>query len=379
MKKLTLLFVITLIMQTELSSQCLLDGITFSTQTEIDNFQINYPGCTEIEGDVLIYGDNINNLSGLNILTKISGNLRIGIYPDNNPLLTNLSGLNNVTSIGGGLYISYNNALLSLSGLDNLTSIEGDLLIEGNYSLTNLLGLINMTHIGGDLEILGGSNLGSLSGLNNTITIGGNLKIFDVGLLSNLSGLENLISIGGDLSIIENWYLNSLTGLDNLTSIGGELWIRMNFYLSSIEAITNIDATSLDFLDISFNNHLSICDINSICDYLTNPNGGSFIYSNLSGCNSQIEIEQACTVSIPNSNNEQEYKIFPNPAKNEIFIKNITVDEIIELAIYNQLGQKVLCLNNPTNKIDISKLDQGLYFIELISHETKIRQKLILQ
>ena len=38
----------------EYNNHCLPEGITFSTQAEIDNFQTNYPGCTEIEGDVVI-------------------------------------------------------------------------------------------------------------------------------------------------------------------------------------------------------------------------------------------------------------------------------------------------------------------------------------
>ena len=52
-----------------LSSQpCLPEGIIFTTQAEIDNFQTSYPGCTEIEGDVTISGDDINNFIGLRTL-----------------------------------------------------------------------------------------------------------------------------------------------------------------------------------------------------------------------------------------------------------------------------------------------------------------------
>ena len=42
------------IYQTLLPNYCLPEGITFTTQEQIDNFQTNYPGCTEIEGDVYI-------------------------------------------------------------------------------------------------------------------------------------------------------------------------------------------------------------------------------------------------------------------------------------------------------------------------------------
>ena len=44
-------------------SSCLPEGITFTTQEQIDNFQINYPGCTEIEGNVMIYGLEIDNIN----------------------------------------------------------------------------------------------------------------------------------------------------------------------------------------------------------------------------------------------------------------------------------------------------------------------------
>ena len=51
MKKLIFLIVAVAINYAAVFSQgCLPEGITFTTQEQIDNFQINYPGCTEIEG-----------------------------------------------------------------------------------------------------------------------------------------------------------------------------------------------------------------------------------------------------------------------------------------------------------------------------------------
>ena len=56
-----------------IETHCLSDGITFTTQEEIDNFQTNYPYCSEIEGDVIIEGADITNLDGLNGLNSVSG------------------------------------------------------------------------------------------------------------------------------------------------------------------------------------------------------------------------------------------------------------------------------------------------------------------
>jgi len=75
---LTLLIVLTFVIRVTLFSQpCLPEGIVFTFQQQIDDFQSNYPGCTEIEGDVKIAGDDVTNLIGLNILTSIEGNFRI--------------------------------------------------------------------------------------------------------------------------------------------------------------------------------------------------------------------------------------------------------------------------------------------------------------
>ncbi len=56
-----------------MSQPCLPGGITFSTQQGIDNFQIQYPDCTEIEGDVIISGNDITTLEPLHVLVAVNG------------------------------------------------------------------------------------------------------------------------------------------------------------------------------------------------------------------------------------------------------------------------------------------------------------------
>ena len=54
-----------------LAQPCLPEGIIFTTQEQIDNFQTNHPNCTEIEGGIQITGNDITNLDGLNVITAI--------------------------------------------------------------------------------------------------------------------------------------------------------------------------------------------------------------------------------------------------------------------------------------------------------------------
>ncbi|RLD24296.1 MAG: hypothetical protein DRI54_06290, partial [Bacteroidetes bacterium] len=117
MRKLFVLIAI-FISTTTLSQSCLPEGITFTTQEQIDNFQTDFPGCIEIEGSVVIEenSSNITNLSGLNVLTSIGGSLWIR----NNASLLNMTGLNNLISVGEFVSIQLNDALLNLAGLENL-------------------------------------------------------------------------------------------------------------------------------------------------------------------------------------------------------------------------------------------------------------------
>ncbi|MBC8487279.1 MAG: T9SS type A sorting domain-containing protein [Bacteroidetes bacterium] len=426
MKKLTLLMVLVLIIQASVLSQpCLPEGITFTTQAQIDNFQTNYPNCTEIEGHVEITGNDITNLNGLNVLIAFGGGLSIGDYYIGNPILTSLTGLDNVTSIGGNLLIRYNDALTSLTGLGNLTSIGGNLEI-GNSVLTSLTGLDNLTSIGGCVVITSNAALTSLSGLGNLTSIGGYLFIMDNAVLSSLIGLDNLTSIGGhveirfnnaltsligldnvtsvsELLIFGNFALTSLTGLDNLTSIEGYLYIWNNYALTSLTAldnitsieedlsiknnvaltnlsgIDNIDAASIDNLYIFGNISLSTCEVESICNYLASPNGVIEIHDNATGCNNKAEVEVACESGVPNINFESAFSIYPNPAEKEIFICCKNGVKIKEINIYNQIGQKVLHEKRITITIDVSMLMQGMYIIELVSEEFKIREKLMIR
>ncbi len=373
-----------------LAQPCLPDGIEFTSQEQIDNFQTDYPDCDEIQGDVGIYGYDINNLNGLNLLNSIGGNLNIGNYAYNNVSLTDFTGLDNLTIIGGDLNIIDNDALLNLIGLKALTSIGGMLKINENYALTNLTGLTNLISIGNDLDvsghksltsltglenldsiegyiyITGNSSLINLSGLDSLISIGESLNIFSNGILTDLTGLNNLINIGWDLNIQHNASLTSLSGLDNLTTIGDFITIHDNLNLTNLSVLNNLisvgsflaiiknyslnDLTGLDNIDAGsisdlyiYNNYsLATCEVQSVCNYLLNPTGTVEIYGNASGCNSPEEVKEACLVSVNEPFSLTNVSVFPNPFTNYTAIKyNLTNPQRVALTIFNHLGKQV--------------------------------------
>ena len=486
MKKLTLLIALAFIIQaTTISQSCLPQGITFRIQAQIDDFQINYPNCTEIEGDVQIGewggGSDISNLNALNVLTSIGGSLSIeynselsslsglssltyiggsliikyngliyltglnnvdsvgndiriygndslssltglegitavkGDLTADNPSLVSLSGLENITFIGG-LFTIGQNALSSLTGVENLDSIGGTLWIYGN-ELTTLSGLDNVTSIGGDIiidesdlasiaalenltSIEGGFYIGgpwgssihltSLIGLENVVSIGGDLRIMNLDSLTSLTGLDNVTSIGGNLQIWDNDALVTFSGLDNLDSIEGNLeigwlyyWPRGNPSLNSLENLGNLSFIGGDVI-IIYNDTLSSCEAQSICEYLANPNGGISIYNNAPGCNSPEEVEMACAVGMDEPGTSEKLIIHPNPFSTSTSIEfNSTQPGKVELKIYNQLGELIEVIQKHTQAgkqtftWDASYLPSGIYFIRMQIGNELITRKMI--
>src|SRR5690606_35548472 len=149
-----------------LKAQCLPNGITFSLQSQVDNFSTDYPGCMEIEGDVLI-GGLVNNLNGLSQLTIIGGFLKI-----NNSSLININGLENLESIES-LLLEFNDNLQNIQALSNLNSV-GRIRVAHNPSLSSLVGLEGITNIPLELDIQENQALESLNGLQNVVNIGNN-------------------------------------------------------------------------------------------------------------------------------------------------------------------------------------------------------------
>ena len=389
---------------------CLPEGITFTTQADIDNFQTDYPNCTEIEGNVQIEGDEITNLNGLSVLTNIGGRLRfytctvlpdltglenlmtiggdliIYVWPSTTTSLTTLSGLDNLVTVGGAIEVTGTDVLLNLAGLENLTTIGENFEIGGNTSMINLLGLDNLTSIGGDIWIGENPVLTLLSGLESLTSIEGSFEIYESDALVNFTGLNNMNTIGGDFKVNYNNSLSSFSGLESLTSIGGYVEVYYNNVLTELTGLGNIDAGSITDIYVEENPMLSTCHVMSICNYLSAPNGDTEISNNASGCNTPEEVEEACLeISLNEFYGNNEISIFPNPTNDLAFLSLNTLSKSsVEICIYNTTG---ICIKNwqfknqqPGEKkftLDLKNLPAGIYFCRIQIGNELVTKKII--
>jgi hypothetical protein len=121
----------------------------------------------------------------------------------------------------GAFRLSKNNALTDFTGLDNLSYIGGHFNIYQNGSLSSFNGLSNLSALNGSLSINGNPSLSDLTGLINLSSIDGDLRIQGNYILTDLYGLENI-----DPSSIHNLYINNNASLTecSINSVCGFLW-----------------------------------------------------------------------------------------------------------------------------------------------------------
>lgn len=394
-KNFILIIFIAICYSTSISQTCLPDGITFTSQTEIDSFQYHYPNCTKIEGSIRINDSvdgNINNLIGLSVLNRLGSQVNI----ENNDSLITLEGLENIDSIGLNLIIYNNKSLVNISHLESLSYVKGVIIIEKNASLLTLEGLenfdtirllniieneslehlhnlSNLKAVRTELLIENNQSINNLSGLENVTYVGEDLKIFDMDLLNDLQGLNNL-AYAQWLKVRYNDNLTSLDGLDKLDTIVG-LSINDNPKLFSMESIANTHINW--FAHLEDNNLLDVCNIKSICELIATADPDYvIIQDNAQGCNSVEEVQELCLLDIPNKNDVGLLEIYPNPTGKYLYITGIDHLSIDKVSIYNTY-QQIALKDIKANKIDISNLKQGIYIIEVLNEGKIYRNKFI--
>jgi len=260
------------------ASQCLINGITLTTQAEVNQFPINYPGCSAIVGDLNIEGGvSIVDLSPLSQITSVGGDVKLF----QNQFLSDLTGLDNLTTVGGLLRISENDALTDLSKFNNITSvhsiqinhnlvlerlgsfhniftIEGDIDIFGNYEMVAADGLSALTMVEGEFDFSGNYNVTDISSFSNLTEVKGSFRIIEQRELTSMEGFDNLQSVGSfSLNFANN--MTSLDGLESLNYVFGNVYIETNPVLTDMTALSGMTLVSGD-IDIINNN--SLVDLN---------------------------------------------------------------------------------------------------------------------
>ena len=95
----------------------------------------------------------------------------------------------------------------------------------------------------------------------------------------------------------------------------------------------------------------------------------------------EIGVDEVPDISIgePISTNNLSVNVYPNPADQMVTISVKNGAVIKEVTIYNQIGQNVYRGIPDNNTLDVSKLQPGIYLVEVRCDQQKFREKLIIE
>lgn len=216
--------------------------VKLTTQKEVND--LGAQKYTSINNGVEINGNDITDLSPLNTIIKIGGELSII-----KTSLINLAGLEQLEVIGNSFFntsfIEYNPNLKDLNGLNNLKIIRGSIQFVKNPELINLNGLNNLGIIhGGSLSIYECNKLQNLNGLEKLAFLDGRMILQHNIALQNIKGLKNLETVIEDFRIIGSPLLTNLDGLEKVKNIH-TLELTDNSSISNLNGLRNLKNLNL--------------------------------------------------------------------------------------------------------------------------------------
>jgi hypothetical protein len=226
-----------------LRAQVCTEDFLFDSQQSVDDFLINNPMCTSIDGTLTI----VNSIM------------------DTDPVL-NINALQNIQSITGDILIQIEVGPVSLAGFSALTTVGGTLDIDDYSSMGNPPAILSYDGL---------QNLQSVSGLGIVVTSQMDLSVFDqltnaTAITMNFTGngtitIQNVFPGITTLSTGFYYFSNDIgsaafSGLNSLVS-AGQIVFQPSFGTSqvtfdSFDAFNQLDSCDHIYFDLCYVNNL---------------------------------------------------------------------------------------------------------------------------
>lgn len=257
----------------------------------------------------------------------------------------------------------FEQALISL-GIDSDGVINGQVLTSDVNNITELM--ISNKFIDDLTGIEDFVNLEILNCEDNFLT--------SLDLSQNIL-LEELYCSNTQFDVPDMW----LTTIDLSNNVVINKIEAMNIYSLQVINLRNGNNYAISNMDIDFHNDLTEPDI-SICiqvddENKADTNQGVYSSWNINGENSTYAFSENCTLSLE-TKNLRDVSFYPNPTEDVLFIENS--NEIESLQLFNVNGELLKSWRGiQLEKISLSDLSQGIYFVKAASNRNDFVKKII--
>lgn len=195
-------------------------------------------------------------------------------------------------------------------------------------------------------------------------------------------------------------YSQYITGLSATQNTDNQIKAKLKVYLPTVGEFLS-SKTSINQNIITLSSCYFMTDLGAISNlendfHVDIPNTGNYtlivkLYTsfNPTTCNHE-NLEDTATLNfsapivgtaslntLENVIKNQNIALFPNPTKDFLNINSET--KIDSIKIYDSAGKLVFTSSDNNRKIDVSKLKNGVYYLEILSDKKKTSEKFIVQ
>jgi len=342
-----------------LINQSILNLTTSATKTIRDNTTLNNEGTLNITstGDIIIQDGIINNqINGIIDLQADLGNINYPANTTTSHILNNYGLIKRTTTTGTALiFVETNN-----SGIIDIQS--GELEFNGNLGFNNLtngivkgiatLDLPFSTNFNNEGTFAPGASPGTLTVIGDYTSTSS--TVLDIELDGLVQSTEyDLLAIQGNADF--NGIINIILGFD--TNIGDEFIIATT--TGTITNSTLPSMVSATFNSMQYEFSLTIRNNNELVLGVTNVT--------LSTNSNELKVSQIL--------------VFPNPASNEITLRNNSSFELISAEIIDIKGRILSNINLQDIQTDrilfLNNIEKGIYLLKIKSNKNSITKKII--
>jgi hypothetical protein len=276
----------------------------------------------------------------------------------------------------------YSDTLINLTGCDSINVLNLTIL-SPTSSTNNITSCTPITWIDGITY--------STSSNNATHT------------LVNASGCDSVVTLN---LVINNPYTNvqTITSCDSYTWINGITYTSSGFYGDTSQTINGCD--SLNFLDLTIETldlmvsqitpgNLEVSETGANYQWFdcatnlpiqgetsqtftANQNGSYQVLVSTANCSDTSICIEVSTLNLIDFAWVTEWTIYPNPSSSTIEIQGIEqFENSFTISILDSQGKLINSFSEKSNSIDISNLDNGIYFLQIETVKGKMTKRFI--
>jgi hypothetical protein len=276
----------------------------------------------------------------------------------------------------------YSDTLINLTGCDSINVLNLTIL-SPTSSTNNITSCTPITWIDGITY--------STSSNNATHT------------LVNASGCDSVVTLN---LVINNPYTNvqTITSCDSYTWINGITYTSSGFYGDTSQTINGCD--SLNFLDLTIETldlmvsqitpgNLEVSETGANYQWFdcatnlpiqgetsqtftANQNGSYQVLVSTANCSDTSICIEVSTLNLIDFAWMTEWTIYPNPSSSTIEIQGIEqFENSFTISILDSQGKLINSFSEKSNSIDISNLDNGIYFLQIETVKGKMTKRFI--